>query len=280
LTPSNSIFSSRSANFKERRKNPRVNCRLRATRSSQEGFFLEDEIFNISRSGFFLYSSQSLEQGHKIDLMVTLAEGGQELTLQGEVAHVEGVSEEEKRFFETPFLIKAGIYLNFVEPSQKEIFRKFIEDLFASQQIQMVPLPQTLRIRIDLDPIKDGRQIQYLHGLRQRGLFIEVSYPVSIFDHPQLRLVNPLTQERVDLYGEISQALILSFSDGESSPHEAHEDSNSRCKRFGMGIRFPTLSIPERDALDRLMLGLGLRKTEKHSKLKDLPSPSNRVFFV
>jgi hypothetical protein len=275
----------------ERRKNVRLEARLKAMRSSQAGFFIEDQIFNISRSGFQLSTLEYLKVGDRLEIFLQNPNGGGDLTIQADVVHVkigseyqipssrgpsmanvkaleedeedeiiglpiqEGGNKEDLTSMDPNQTIQAGLYLSFVEPSQKKVLQTFIEKNI------LTPISQP-RIRLELDGPGNSEQIQSLQNLKDRGLFIEVAYPLSIFDLPWIRLVNPLSQEVHDLSGEIVHSQVMNRK--RAAPKNP--------SRYGIRVRFGDLSVSDRQAIENLIATIAPNARTLHSGSGKIPS--------
>lgn len=213
----------------ERRKNPRVDCALIASRSSADGFFVDERITNISRSGLFLLTPESLHVGDRLELFIQVPGERHELAMQADVIQQRGSG--------------VGLYLSFVEPSQKALLQKFIDSLLGSLLGPGRAVKAQPRIRVMLEPQVSAGQLQSLEDLTGRGLFIEVPQPMSVFEEPRVRFVNPVTQEIYDLSGKIVHAQVLETVPGEAT-------------RYGIGVRFETLSATDRQALERMITSI------------------------
>lgn len=218
----------------ERRMHARVGARFTASRSGKAGFFLEDDVENVSRSGLCLLTEERVRPGDRMELLLRHEGQSDEFAVQGEV--VRSREGRDGRFI-------VGLYFNFVEPMQKNALGRFL-DVF----LRDVPQPASPRIRVRLDGPDAEQQAVHLAQLEDRGLFIEVPQPLSIFSKTCVRLVNPLTQEVYDLSGEVTQAQVMTGREGPEGQSQP---------LYGVGVRFSDLAPHEREAIDRLKTTLG-----------------------
>jgi len=260
---------------KDRRLNYRALTALQTMHSGKDGYFVEDEVVDISRSGCSMRTTEELQLGDLVEMILTFPETLEEVTVQGEVVHCKHLEDSVLELREPkdtlhnfsmaeenshrPFY-QMGMYFSFVEPVHKPALESFIGNLLRGRGLKRDQLvPKIPRIRIEFEGPEGVVQTHQLQHISSRGLFIEVDYPMSIFSRPKVRLVNPLSGESYDLVGEIMQTQVMGLKD------------DSKSGSYGLAIRFPQYSAKDHRVVQELLACLDTPKSSfvRHPSIFD-----------
>ena len=221
----------------DRRVHARVDKYLQVQYGADDGSFTEARVINISKGGCFIESDDPRPIGSNFEIILSLPELDEEITVLGKVVRHVGM---DPNFPSKDGIKGMGIQFLMVEPKLEEQLNGFIDHLLELQGEGNREHPRvSSQLMVKFSNVDDLTEAFALN-ISRGGLFIQTDSPFKLRERVEILLVHPETNEELPLSGIVVHR--------RETLHEV-TDVVSR----GIGVKFVDLSPDIQTRLSRFI---------------------------